>query len=1403
MTTQSKVEAIDIDNMDNLYQNFDVLFAETGNSPQADTKTSKFQEEFAKYSAEEQLLLNKFDLTDTDLSTSEKFELFDEIVTSKDVYSHHKYDIGTIEQKFHIRLKPNAELKKQRPSKVPLHYRDKLTDLLEKLETAGIIKQMGSDVDLEMGSEFINPIIIMPKGDTIKLVLDARYLNSVTDLSTYSWPLEPLTALLSRIRGNFFSTSDLSYAYSQVSLTDETQRLVSFVIGDKQWTFQKGFYGLAGLPNFFSRIMTIHFAPLIKRKAALTYLDDAMLQAETKTEMFQNIKEYHYLLKKAGLKAAPDKTKFFLRKVKFLGHMISGKGISPVAKKVEELKKLKSPENKRDVLKVLGCLNFYSRYIRNLHVNSKPFYELIKDETIFEWTAEHEKLFQRMKDEISADTTLAIPNEKYPFFIHTDASIWGAGAILVQKLPKGKRIVSFNSRVFDKHEQQMSTLYRELAAVIFALQTYEYVIIGSKFPITIFCDHRPILFLWARKGQPNQRFFKYQMTLTNFQNLKIIWTPGKNLPFPDILSRNYTEEEQNRLKLNQKSLPKDITFFDEKGNEVSYLIEHEESQSKEDAFNSHPIICESQDQKVRMRINKLGDDVFTESAHDVKLVNLTNVSHLFSRTGHKSLKNPKLPDQPYIENQPENTSSDDETILVHNPIEVSDNDADDDDRNVPSELCIKMVALAKSSHSLMDSNLSEGIDRVIDIVFARVFTTDVTGQESQWKIFPELTLELIKKEQLKDSVLGPVIFWMKNSFPQKRNPRLGTSRALTSYFTRQNLLKFDPDTGVVLIDEYAMYATRAQEKICLPLSLVITAFAKAHNCKLSGHQGITRTLEIIQRYFYFPGLAAWISALTHDCLNCQKNKNFSVKNNRAPIQDWSITVPHPMHTVHMDFKGPLNPLSNRCQYCLVIIDAYTHFCQVIPVQRADGNSVIKALTDNWILPYGIMQYLVTDRGSEFFNFKIAEWCSVLGITMKPRSGYNPWSNGMCENRMQHLGKYLRAFINENATNWADLASTFAYAVNTQILTHLGKTPYEILFGVKPQVPISLRLGTLRNQQKLCCPKPGSFCENLPPHKHEDESLIAENVRKLIKPNVSADLLQRENDFKQIYTSVYEKNLIAQERDNKYRSKFNVAKMLKVGAQVLVENNTKPTDRSKKLQTRREGPYLIQEVVTPVNYRVQDIANPTKIRVVHRNLLLPYYPKEETLPHLVSKYRIENKMDALPRREIALFEDPEPSWDVDGNQLDNNQDWNFEGNEPADQENDLADFVPPRDKSTPHPNARMNDSGLGESMGDPNQRSPLQRRGADTPQQGFNSRMGNTQRRTPLPTIEGSPPRAGSRRSLFDRMGERMFTNPQNPSTSSNQANASQNPADWETRLGNQRNEKRSGLRNQPRKSYWK
>ena len=169
--------------------------------------------------------IKEFDFQYSDITVEEMTFLIDMLLDSRDVYSRHKLDVGKTSQKFLVTLKPKAELKRQRPSKVPLHLKEKLEKLLTQLKDANIIQQMGDDD--EMGSLFVNPIILMPKNDYLKLAIDARYLNSVTDLTKESWPLE--TVQMTRVNGKIFSVSDLSCAYHQVLFSPETQKLTGFI----------------------------------------------------------------------------------------------------------------------------------------------------------------------------------------------------------------------------------------------------------------------------------------------------------------------------------------------------------------------------------------------------------------------------------------------------------------------------------------------------------------------------------------------------------------------------------------------------------------------------------------------------------------------------------------------------------------------------------------------------------------------------------------------------------------------------------------------------------------------------------------------------------------------------------------------------------------------------------------------------------------------------------------------------------------------------------------------------------------------------------------------------------------------------------------------------------------------
>ena len=291
------------------------------------------------------------------------------------------------------------------------------------------------------------------------------------------------------------------YAYAHAPLDDDTIRLTSFSSGDKLFAFIRGFYGLKRLPNFFTKQMSSFFKTLIEQVFALVYIDDILLLSDSKEHMFQLIEQLHLICTKNYLKLAPEKSFFMLLKVKFLGHEIVYNTIKTIQSKIAAIHKIPSPTGKVALRSFIGALNFYTKFPEKLHINLKPFYDLLHENTPWKWTDEHEQLFQKLKTSLTSETELTIPNTKHPFFITVDASLIGLSTVLFQLNEQNKmKVISYNSRTLNPQEQKRSTLDRELLGIVHALQIYEYLIIGSPHPIHIFTDHKPFYIVLRRKA---------------------------------------------------------------------------------------------------------------------------------------------------------------------------------------------------------------------------------------------------------------------------------------------------------------------------------------------------------------------------------------------------------------------------------------------------------------------------------------------------------------------------------------------------------------------------------------------------------------------------------------------------------------------------------------------------------------------------------------------------------------------------------------------------------------------------------------------------------------------------------------------------------------------------------------
>ena len=313
---------------------------------------------------------------------------------------------------------------------------------------------------------------------------------------------------------------------------------------------------------------------------------------------------------------------------------------------------------------------------------------------------------------------------------------------------------------------------------------------------------------------------------------------------------------------------------------------------------------------------------------------------------------------------------------------------------------------------------------------------------------------------------------------------------------------------------------------------------------------------------------------------------------------------------------------------------------VYPVTDASARATIAAV-EKWIHSFGVPQSIIHDRGTAFINTDFINWTKELRITLRPRTAYSPWTNGKVDTQNKQIARFWRNFLNGAGTNWSSLGPKFAFAHNTSVNYTTGKTPYEIVFRTNSQIPMSLKLGLYRNKHNLCC---SEFCKDLPSHSHSENNKKNQLLDNLLKPQLSQALLEREQDFKRIYSATFERCREHTARSHAYRNRFKLGHHLDIGQNVLFENHRQNLSKSQKLQRRRLGPFTVTKRMTNTTYQIQDDKDPTILKTVHRNHLVEYYPKEESLPPMIEKYVLSDThrddfYEQFMERRVQQLNDP--------------------------------------------------------------------------------------------------------------------------------------------------------------------
>ncbi len=212
------------------------------------------------------------------------------------------------------------------------------------------------------------------------------------------------------------------------------------------------------------------------------------------------------------------------------------------------------------------------------------------------------------------------------------------------------------------------------------------------------------------------------------------------------------------------------------------------------------------------------------------------------------------------------------------------------------------------------------------------------------------------------------------------------------------------------------------------------------------HPGITKTVETLQRYCYFPKLQEKITQYIHSCIACQTCKPRSQKHGHYS-KVLADTVP--WRTVALDILGPFtfhdSSIADKNKYCLTMIDTCTRWVELIPVPVITAPEICQAFDDNWLCRYPRPQYVVSDNGSQFKSQEFIELLQSYGIQPRFTSPYTPSSNGITERVHGFINNAIR--INNNPI-WSRQLPAIAFALRTLVHTSTKTSPAELVFKSK-------------------------------------------------------------------------------------------------------------------------------------------------------------------------------------------------------------------------------------------------------------------------------------------------------------------------------------------------------------------
>ena len=461
------------------------------------------------------------------------------------------------------------------------------------------------------------------------------------------------------------------------------------------------------------------------------------------------------------------------------------------------------------------------------------------------------------------------------------------------------------------------------------------------------------------------------------------------------------------------------------------------------------------------------------------------------------------------------------------------------------------------------SKLSNEADfSLSDSFMSRVDETNNSSLSSsdQSKILDSLGRIKLAKEQEEDPEVSSLLL---TAVDEKE---IGTDPV--GFYLKSGVLmrKFRPP-DVSANEEWNVY-----HQIVVPKCYRSSILSLAHDHVLSGHLGVRKTLDRVQRHFYWPKMRQDVADYCRTCHSCQVTGKPNQVIPKAPLKPIPA-FEEPFSRVIIDCVGPLPKSKTGNEYLLTIMCASTRFPEAIPLKKITAPNIVKALVKFFTM-FGIPKVVQSDQGSNFMSKLFQQAMHELDVHQVSSSAYHPESQGALERFHQTLKSMLRNYCHEHTKDWDEGVPLLLFAIREVVQESIGFSPFELVYGHSVRGPLKLI----------------------------KEKWLGDDYAQISLLQYVCDFKNRLHDA----LDVARENLkSAQDEMKTWYDKRSRDRSFSVGDKVLV---LLPISGS-SLQARYFGPYVVDRKINDLNYVIATPDRRKSKQLCHINMLKAYHERK--------------------------------------------------------------------------------------------------------------------------------------------------------------------------------------------------